>query len=229
RGVHLAFSPTGDTLAAGCAAWWGSAPQVRRWRINGDELTPFRGHTAQITALAYSPDGQTLATGSRDRSICLWDTQTGRERGGFANRVIDFLRQFGLGKSDEDLRSSVAYENEFRALAFAPDGRTLAAAAGWRATLWDVATGRLLANLKGHTKQVDCVAFAPDGRTLATASRDGTVRFWDVSSADGGAVGLTATYSWDVGKVYSVAFAPDGLRAAAGGEGGRIVVWDVDA
>src|SRR5260370_27918722 len=224
RGVKVAFSPTGDTLAAGCGAWWGSPAQVRRWELaTGRELSPFRGHQAQITALAFAPDGQTLATGSRDHSICMWDAQSGRERTGWS-RVTDFLRVLGLGKCDEELRGSFVYDNEFRALAFAPDGRVLAPATGWRATLWDASSGRLLANLQGHAKMVSTVAFSPDGRTLATASRDGTVTFWDLSALDRrvngdkfASVPLSATYSWNIGKIYSVAFAPDGLRAAAGG------------
>lgn len=235
--VCVAFSPLGDMLAAGCAAWWGSPAQVRRWNLaDGRELSAFRGHQGRITALAYSPDGLTLATGSKDRTIRLWDATSGRERGGFAARMADLLRLIGIGNQEEELRAAVVNETEIRSLAFSPDGTMIAAATGWRATLWSVVEGKLLANLKDHSAFVDTVAFSPDGRTLATASRDGTVKFWDVSLAV--AIGETnprkagkvaATYSWDLGKVYSVAFAPDGLCAAAGGEGGQVVVWDVDS
>jgi WD40 repeat protein len=241
QGVKVAFAPDGGTLAAGCAAWWGSQAQVRRWELaGGRELTPFRGHRERITALAFSPDGQTLATGSKDCSIRQWDARSGTERSGFASRVNDFLRLLGLGKADDEARSEIDNETEIRDLVFSPDGRTLATATGQRACLWDVATGKLLANLNRkrdkHCKLVDAVAFSPDGRTLATASRDGTVKFWDVSAIDRRADGdpdragaaVAATYAWDVGKVYAVAFAPDGLRCAAGGDGGQIVVWDVD-
>ena len=229
----VAFSPDGRVLAAGSVSWL-TAAQVRRWEVaSGRELPGLRGHDHEITSLSFSPDGQILATGSRDNSIRIWDANSGLQRSGIASRVADFLRLFGWGAPPEEQKNSLLYDTAIRCLTFSPDGRMLAAATGFRATLWHAESGRLLTTLKDHRALVTEVAFSPDGRTLATASRDGTVKFWNVSDfADAPRRmrrrAALATFDWSLGKIYSLAFAPDATRIAAGGDGGKIVVWDLD-
>jgi WD40 repeat protein len=108
-----------------------------------------------------------LATGNLDGVVRLWDVATGSERA-------------TLALPREEVSAGKFFE-EVAAVAFAPDGRTLAVARGAAVQLWDVDTGRLLARLEGHEGKVKCVAFAPDGTRLASGSYDRTVRLWDVS------------------------------------------------
>jgi WD40 repeat protein len=121
-------------------------------------------HADGVCAIAYAPNGKLLASISRDRTLRLWEAGTGRQ-----------VRQW----SDADC--------DFYAVAFSPNGRTLAAAAGdprngshTAIRLWDVATGRELQRLEGHSQAVYTLAFFPDGASLLSVSC-GQVMVWDLA------------------------------------------------
>jgi WD40 repeat protein len=112
----------------------------------------------------------------------------------------------------------------FNTVAFAPDGGRLASGdiAG-TVRIWDAATGRELATLRGPQSEVGSVAFAPDGRTLASGYGDGTARLWDTATWRG-----LATLHAQEGPVWTVAYAPDGRTLVSGGNDG-MVLWDAAA
>ncbi|HEX6074315.1 MAG TPA: WD40 repeat domain-containing protein, partial [Micromonosporaceae bacterium] len=111
-----------------------------------------------VYAVAFSPDGRLLATGSDDRTVRLWDPATGDPIG----------------------RPFTGHTDWVRAVAFSPDGRLLASGGDDKTVrLWDPATGGPIGRpLTGHTGPVWAVAFSPDGRLLASGSYDKTVRLW---------------------------------------------------
>lgn len=170
------------------------------------EPRPDEGHTDEVTSLAWSPDGKSLATGSVDRTVKVWDLATRKPRATL--------------RGHEDAVASVAY---------APDGRALVSG-GWDATvrLWDPATATERARLAGHSGPVNAVAVSPDGRTIASGSGGygdaGEVKLWDLAGGR-----LVATAMEKVPPVHAVAFAPDGSTLAIGRDDGMVALWDLAA
>jgi eukaryotic-like serine/threonine-protein kinase len=207
----VAFSPDGRRLAA--------AGQVNARRPNGEAApndTDANGlllvfdldtglilwrvagtTTGLIRDIAFSPDGQILATADNNTTITIWDSKTGQMR--------------------KKLRG---HTRLISSLAFSPDGEKLASAS-WDSTVivWNLDSGQPTTRLQGHMRSVLCVAFSPDGRRLATSSEDQSVKLWDV---DTGQEVLTLHGHTDI--VPSVAFSPNGNRLATAGADGVVAI-----
>ncbi|MBW4621038.1 MAG: pentapeptide repeat-containing protein [Cyanosarcina radialis HA8281-LM2] len=133
---------------------------VKLWDVNtGLCLRTFPGHTSRVRAVAFSPDGKTIASGSEDYTLKLWDVNTG-----------------------QCLQSWQAASDEILSIAFSPDGKTLASSGNESVIkLWDIDRGECLQVLQGHTNWVFALTYSADGR-LISASQDGSVRLWDVQT-----------------------------------------------
>jgi WD40 repeat protein len=247
-GYCLAVSPDGRTFAAET----GGGSAIALGDLKGQRsVRTLRGHQEQIGGLAFSPDGQTLASVG-NRVLVLWDVASGKEMRRIAERSAYRPLTFAPdGKGvftqahggtaalwDLDTGQKVRtfrepHQGEFVpsiiALAPSPDGRLLAQTfsghlEGFLIELYEVATGRLVQVFGGHTNMVFAVAFSPDGRLLASCSDDGTVRLWDVLSGK-----ERQRFTGHRGRVYQVAYAPDGRRVVSRGADGTGLVWDVSA
>jgi TIR domain/WD domain, G-beta repeat len=165
------------------------------------ELVPDRpvaltGHSGPVTAVAWSPDGRWIATGSQDRTVRLWSAATGAEV-----RVLT-----GSGHA-------------VLSVAWSPDGRLATAGADRNVRLWDPVTGAELRALTGHTDWVRSVSWSLDARELASAGSDATVRIWDPDSGE-----LRETLVGHGSMVTAVAWTPEG-RLASAGEDGTVRFW----
>jgi WD40 repeat protein len=164
------------------------------------QLVVQTGHSANVTSVAFSPDGKTLASGSWDDTIKLWEVSSGQE-----------------------IRALLGHDSYVTSVTFSPDGKTLASGSRDKTIrLWNVITGEEVRKLSGHSGFVSAVAFSRDGRTLVSASWDKTAKLWDVATGQD-----LLTFSGHVGYVTSAAFSPDGQTLATGGSDKTIRLWTV--
>jgi WD40 repeat protein len=234
--TEVAISPDWSLLASG---FYDGAVELREM-ATGQSLHTVAGHSYYVRSVAFSRDGQTLASASADKVI-LWDVASKQEITAISDMV-----------------SAVS------SVAFSPDGLLLTLASDdQRLNLWDVTSRQIVHTLTGHEGGVTNVAFSPDGSLLASASADRTIKLWDVSSgqaihtlsghdfsvngvtfsADGT---LIASYSyrsikiWDVREgiqlhtlsghahsVNSVAFSQDGYLLVTTSHDGTVRIWGV--
>ena len=162
--------------------------------------TTLVGHTDQLFALGFSPDGAHLLSGGWDLVLREWDVAT-----------------------SSTVRTFSGHTKDIMAVSVSPDGRYYASAGDDNTVrLWSVERAVEVGRLEGHDGPVVGLSFRPDAVTLASASHDGTVRVWDVESG-------TELSRWNAhtGDAWDVSFFPDGNRVVSVGSDGDVVITDV--
>jgi WD40 repeat protein len=213
---------------------------------DGRPLRATTGHgPGPIRGLTFRPGGRQLASASWDRTVRVWDPDTGRELlklDGHTEPVNGVVyspdgRWLASAGNDQTVRVWDAdsgrelhaplhkHTGGVLGVAVSPGGAVLASAGNdGTVRLWDTATWQERAVLTGHTSGVRAVAFAPDGRWLASAGNDWTVRLWRVSDGEPGAVLRGHT-----DRFHGLAFSRDGRTLASAGYDGAVKLWDVAA
>ena len=208
----IAFSPDGSLLAAGGGTaqtlWPGEPTDLRLWQLENRQVRhQMLGNRRLVRCLAFSPDGRTLATGGFDRLVLVWDVSTGAKRttidthSPFNVMCLAFSADSGTlafgthdgsvwladVRGDTPLRQIEGQDGTVWAVAYSPDGKSLAAAFGQQVQganevatikLWDTATTELKLRLNSKSNPPQSLVFSPDGQILAAGFNDGTIHLW---------------------------------------------------
>ena len=237
----LTYSPDGKLFAvSGTMGIWIYDAHT------GEERNLLLGHgSGGVPAVAFSPNNKLLASGRCDKTIRLWDPQTGQHKATFAGHQdavysVAFSpdgKKLASGGEDETIRlwdvgtgelllTFAGHAGGVSNVMYSSDGGMLASH-GWDKVihLWDSNTGKFLRSLTGHAGNVYSIAYSPDSKMLASGCEDGTVRLWETQT---GQLKATLTVSTDSEDVDSVVFSPDGQTlVGASHEDAMIQFWDV--
>ncbi len=210
------------------------------------ELRTLRGHLGGVSAVAFSPDGQRIVTGSEDTTAKVWEATTGQElltlKGHSVTSVAfspdgqrivtggrDWTAKVWEAASGKQLLTLKGHSDAIRSrgffppgqrVAFSPDGhRVVTTSEDTTANIWEAASGKELLTLKGHTNPISSMAFSPDGQRIVTGS-DYTAKVWDAASGK-----ELLTLKGHSAGITSVAFSPNGRRIVTGSYG-TAEVWE---
>jgi WD40 repeat protein len=208
-----------------------------------------KGHSGWVTTVAFSSDGQRLASGSWDETVKFWDVATGEQLGIVDSKTKEVqalafshdghwlatenssntvtLRDASTGREIRTLPSDrplgTLGSNWVYSIAFSPDGQWLATGVDDKTVrLWDVKTGGKVRDLTGFRRSIIYIAFSPDSKLLASGDDDKTIRIWNASSGK-------EIYRLTGHKkpIYAVAFSPNGRWLASASADKSVKLWDV--
>jgi WD40 repeat protein/serine/threonine protein kinase len=212
----------------------------------GQEILTLKADDRGVWNVAFSPDGQRLASIGTDLTLKAWEVQTGREiftlegrkeahQGGvFIGGEVAYSpdgRHLASASSDEKVtvrdartgRETLAVRTKEVAdtLAYSPDGLRLAGGCSKSVKVWDTRTGQEAFTITSPPGQVQSVAFTPDGHYLVGGADRDTIRFWDASTGR-----EVRTLRGHSGSVVQLAFSPDGRRLASASADHTVKLWD---
>ena len=201
-------------------------------------------HKGSVMSQSFSPDGERLATSSRDGTIKIWSVSTGKLERTLTGHTEDVYRVtyspdgtlLASGSGDktvrlwdattfETIRILNGHTDVVRWVTFSHDGKTLVSVGADRMIrFWNVATGDETKVLRGHTDVVKMATFSPDGHTLVTTGVDGTVRTWDIATGE-----PLATLRGHTSSIEGVAVSPDGKLYASSSNDNTVRIWDAQS
>ena len=201
------------------------------------------GHAETVTALAINPDGKTFVTGSRDKSIRVWDLNTTkviRTLQGHTDEITSLvfskdgtqlasaskdqnIRIWNLSSSDEH-RNFAGHDGYVWSAVFSPDGKIFASAGADRTIVIRIAaTGEIIKKIDAHALAVTALAFSPDGTQLASSGGDQLVKLWNLKTGE-----LLKEFKGHTSAVMAVALSSDGKQILSGGADKIAKLWDVE-
>lgn len=247
--TSVAVNVDGELIASS-----GSDNTIRIWNLadfltaNGGRTRTLAGHlqggwlTKGVRSVAFSFDGQILASGGGDKIIKLWDTETWQEISSLtghsdAIQAVAFSpvektlvsaasNAIKLWKLDTGEEITFTTSDSPWSISFDANGKCIASGSVQGTfTLWSVSTGQEIFHFDAHTRLsiIHAITFSPNGLFFATGSNDKTVKLWNTITKE-----LVSTFTGHSGPVYSLAFSPDGSVLASGSVDKTIRLWDMN-
>lgn len=189
------FNSDGTEISSGTKFW-----QILEWNLTTGKEYPPLEHLGTIWSIDLSPDNQMIASASADKTVKIWDRQTGAI-----------------------LQNLTDHQDQVYAVVFSPDGQRLVTASQDKTIkIWQVETGELLNTLTGHLEGVRSLAMSADGKIIISGSLDDTVKVWNLETG-----ALIQTLTGNSSDVLSVAISPDQTIIASGSRDKTIKLWNL--
>ena len=184
-----------------------------------------------VNAVAFSPDGKLIATGSNDANgfIKLWNAKTGE----LVKKLLRHQTTIVNPVTGQSESKTIGHSHDVLSVEFSNDGkRLLTAGRDKLALLWDINSGKVISTFAGHTFWVWSASFSPDNKRIVTAGQDGIAIVWSDDTADSTALWTNSSnvkasppFTGHNGPIFSAAFSADGKYVATGGDDRRVLVW----
>ena len=197
------------------------------------------GHASFIKSVCYSPDGKYIASGSDDKTVKIWEVETGRKLrtlGGHSDDVNSVCYspdgKYTASSSWDSIKlwevatgeciKTLSGNGGAYSLCYSPDGRYVASGS-WDKTikLWDVASGECIKVFAGHTDRINSVCYSPNGKYIVSGSKDKTIKLWEVATGE-----CIKTLAGHTDRINSVCYSPDGKYIVSGSEDKTIKLWE---